>query len=144
MRHLLRLLTMLLAAQASLASAAEYCVVVSAASPVRSLSRREAVGVFTGRASAIEAGELLMVVDLPRGNPVRDRFFEALTGQPIALVNSHWARLQFSGRVPTPYTVADPLALRTTVRAAPLSIGYVEAPCNDSGLRTVLHVKGSS
>lgn len=139
--HPLLLVAMLFAPCAA-PRAADYCVLVSVASPVRSLSTKEAVGMYTGRTRQLATGELVVAVDLPRGDPTRERFFEALTGQPIARLNSHWARLQFSGQVPVPLTVPDAATLRATVRSLPQAIGYQEAPCQDAGLRAVLLVRG--
>jgi hypothetical protein len=55
-------------------------VIVSAQSSVRSLTQKEVLALYTGRARTLTDGELVTPLDQPRDSMVRAEFYQLLTG----------------------------------------------------------------
>ena len=119
----------------------EAVVVVGPASPVQQLSRSQAVGVFTGRLRSWPSGEAIQALDLPPGNPARERFYRLLTGLSPAQMNSYWARLAFSGQMQPPLVVDSEAALIRRLREQPQGIGYLGRAPDDDRLRVLLTLR---
>jgi len=69
------LLTSLLLAGAA---RADFYVVVNAANPERNLSAKEAIALYMGRSRAFTNGEIALILDLPRDDPRRAAFYQAV------------------------------------------------------------------
>lgn len=140
-RRLCAFLSACVALSVALPARADLHVVVSAGSSVRSLPQKEAVDLFMGRVRSLPGGEFAITLDLPRDSAGRAAFYRALTGQPMAQINSYWSRLLFSGQVTPPQPVASEAAMVDAVKANPRAIGYLTREPEDPGLRTVLVLK---
>lgn len=115
-------------------------VVVSAQSPVQSLTQRDVLALYTGRTRTLPTGEAATPLDQQRDGPVRKAFYQALTGMDIARINSYWARLHFTGQVQPPQVVADDGAAIQRVRADPSAIAYLTREPQDASVRVVLRL----
>ncbi|MCE4556045.1 hypothetical protein [Pelomonas cellulosilytica] len=135
--------TLLAAALLALASPAwaDFFVVVHASNPQRSLTQKQAVDLFMGRSRAFANGEFALIFDLPRDNPRRTAFYEALTGLSVAQVNSYWSRLMFSGQSVPPQALPDEAAMAGVLRRNPSALGWLSKEPGDPGLRTVLVIR---
>lgn len=106
MRRCLQLRKLLLAAALAvapwLAQAGELYLVVNAKNPVRNLTPREAIALFTGRVHAFPDGQEAEPVDQVDANGTRAAFYKTLTGMDLARINSYWARLRFPARFSRP------------------------------------------
>ncbi len=129
------------AAAVSTAAHADFYVVVGADNPQPALTRKEAVDLFMGRTRSFENGDFALVFDLPRDDPRRAAFYQALTGLGPAQVNSYWARLMFSGQSMPPVSLPDETAMVDVVRRNPSALGWLTQEPSDRRLRTLLVLK---
>lgn len=130
------LLILLLAANAS----AGIVVVVNAANPVNSLSRRELVDLYMGRTQYFSDGKQVLRLDQAPDSGDRARFYRVLVNKSTAEINGYWARLLFTGRASPPQAVDDSKAVLDIVRSNKSAIGYVRAEDVDASVKVVAHV----
>ncbi|MFG6466710.1 hypothetical protein [Roseateles sp. BYS87W] len=135
------LLAVALACLWALPARADFYVVVHTSNPQRNLTQKEAVDLFMGRSRAFSNGDFALIFDLPRDNPRRAAFYEALTGMSVAQVNSYWSRLMFSGQSVPPQALPDETAVANLLRRNPSALGWLSKEPSDAGLRTVLVIK---
>jgi hypothetical protein len=126
---------------ALVAAQAESYVIVHPTNPIKALTQKEAVDLFMGKTRNFPNGDFALAFDLPRDSPVRAAFYQALTGQGVAQVNSYWARLMFTGQTLPPQPVPDEAAMAELVKRNPSAIGYLSREPADRGLRVVLVLK---
>jgi len=131
----------LLAAWWPTAARADLYVVVHPDNPVRALTAKEVTEIFLGRTRAFSSGEFAVPLDLPAESPARVRFYETLTGVPMAQVNSYWSRLMFSGQVTPPRALPDEASVGLAVRRQRGAIGYLTQEPADASLRVVAVVR---
>jgi hypothetical protein len=120
------------------ASAPAVYVVVGAASPVRALTQREALALYTGRSRNLPSGEVAQPLDHGRDSAERERFYLLLTGMDLARINSYWSRLQYTGQVQPPRELPAAAAVVAQLKREPLALGYLSTEPNDPQLRVVL------
>lgn len=123
---------------------ADFYIVVHASNPQRALTQKEAVDLFMGRSRAFANGDFALIFDLPRDNPRRAAFYQALTGMSVAQVNSYWSRLMFSGQSVPPQSLPDETAMASILRRNPSALGWLSKEPTEPGLRTVLVIKEPS
>jgi len=120
---------------------ADIYVVVNASNGIRPLTHKEAVDLFMGRTRTYPNGDYVLACDLPRDNPVRVTFYQALTGMSQAQLNSYWSSLMFTGQVMPPQLLQSEQAVMDMVKRNPGAIGYVAQEPTDKGLRVVMTIK---
>lgn len=118
---------------------AEIAVIVHADNPVQSLTMRQTAELYLGRVRTFETGQYAIVIDQGRDDPLRGRFFKDVSGMSIGQVTAYWSRLQFTGQVQPPRSMAGDAAVVDFVRRNPTAIGYISAvPGPDAKVKTVL------
>lgn len=115
-------------------------VVVSSQSPVRSLTQQDLLALYTGRTRALPTGEVVTPLDQQRNGAARADFYQALTGQDIARINSYWARLHFTGQVQPPQSVGDDAAVVQRLRSDRNAIGYLTREPQDASVRVLMRL----
>jgi len=120
---------------------ADFYLVVQVNNPQHTLSQKEAVDLFMGRNRAFANGDFALVFDLPRDNPQRAAFYQALTGMNPAQVNSYWSRLMFSGQSMPPQPLPDETAMADIVKRNPSALGWLSKEPVDRQLRVLLVLK---
>lgn len=115
-------------------------VVLSAHSPVKFVSQKEVLALFTGRRRALTDGTPVTPVDQQRDGATRAAFYQALTGMDIARIDSYWARLHFTGQVQPPVALGDDGSVIQRLRADPTAMGYLAREPADPGVRVVLRL----
>ena len=90
-------LCLALAALLPAAAHAEVVVVVSANSPVTSLTAAQASQIFLAKSVTLPGGGAATPIDIASG-PVRDEFYTKVTGKDAAQLKSYWAQLTFTGK----------------------------------------------
>jgi hypothetical protein len=118
--------------------AAELYVIVNVRSGVQSLSRRDVVGLFTGRLRTLPDGTMARIYDQAADSDVRAAFYQRLTGMDLARINSYWSRLLFTGQVQPPQRLPDDAAMIAAVRGNRAAVGYVSAHPGDPAVRVAL------
>ncbi len=126
---------------ASTRARADIYLVVQAAHPVKSLTQKEAVDLYTGRSRAFSNGDMALMFDLPRDSSQRASFYQALAGMSLAQINSYWSRLMFSGQTMSPQILPNEQVMADIVRRNPNALGYLTQEPSDKSLRTVLVLK---
>ncbi|NRF72098.1 hypothetical protein HLB44_34455 [Aquincola sp. S2] len=116
-------------------------MIVHTANPLKALTQKEAIDLFMGRSRSFPGGDFAQTFDLPRDSPLRAGFYQALTGQSVAQVNSYWARLMFTGQTLPPQPLPNEAAMVDLVKHNPNAIGYLGHEPADKGLRVVLVLK---
>ncbi|MEF7615400.1 hypothetical protein V4F39_15885 [Aquincola sp. MAHUQ-54] len=139
--RLVRRLALAAALACAGAARADLYVVVHAGNPQRAMAQKEVVDLFMGRSRTFAQGDFALPFDLPRDSAVRERFYQALTGQSLAQVNSYWSRLMFTGQTMPPQALPGESAVADLVRRNPSAIGYLSTEPTDKGLRVVLVLK---
>jgi hypothetical protein len=115
-------------------------VVVSAQSPIRAVSQKDVLALFTGRSRTVPDGTAVTPVDQQRDGVTRATFYQALTGMDIARINSYWARLHFTGQVQPPQALGDDASVLQRLRSDATAMGYVTREPADPAVRVVLRL----
>ena len=119
-------------------AAAEVVTVVSAKSPVTTLSKSQVVDIFLGRTSRFPEGGAAVPIDQVEGAAAREEFYLKLAGKSPAQLNAHWSKIIFTGRGQPPREVANGEAVKRFLLANPAAIGYIDRGLVDAALRVVL------
>jgi ABC-type phosphate transport system substrate-binding protein len=120
------------------AAAGEVVAVVSARSPVTTLSRSQVADLFLGKVARFPDGSPAMPIDQVDGAAARDEFYLKHAGKTAAQLNAHWSKIIFTGRGHPPREVADGVAVRKVLLENPAAIGYLDRSLVDGGLRVVV------
>lgn len=115
-------------------------VVVSTQSPVRAVTQKDVLALFTGRSRTLPGGIVATPLDQQRDGAMRASFYQALAGMDIARIDSYWARLHFTGQVQPPQALGDDASVIRRLLADPTAIGYVAREPSDPQLRVVLRL----
>ncbi|NDY93120.1 hypothetical protein [Ideonella livida] len=118
----------------------ELLVVVGQGSAVTTAEVRQLFDLYTGRRTALPGHPATQPIEQHRGAEARALFYAGLGQATPAQVDSHWARLQFSGRLRPPLQARDDADMARRLRADPNAIGYLLAPTKEPGLRVVLRL----
>ncbi len=132
------LLTLMLASSLPASGAmADVVAVVSANSPVASLSKAQVAAIFLGRVVRFPSGGAALPIDLVEGAPERDQFYVMLDGKSPAQLKAYWSKIIFTGRGQPPRAVANGIEMRKVIADNPAAIGYIDAKLVDSSVRVV-------
>ena len=133
-----RLAFVLLGAMLALGARADDVVaVVSAKSPITSLSQAQLADIFLGKTTRFPDGSPAMPLDQNEESPVRERFYAQFTGKSPAQVKAHWSKIIFTGRGQPPRQLAGGADVRRAVAETPGAIGYIDSKLVDSSVRVV-------
>ncbi|HEX5310761.1 phosphate ABC transporter substrate-binding protein [Aquabacterium sp.] len=117
---------------------AEVVVIVSARSPVNTLSRQQVSNIFLGRAHTFPDGSPAIPVDLQNGTDLRDEFSEKVHGIASSQLNAYWSRMVFTGKGNPPREAIPPeIAVKLTA-ANPRLISYVDRSWVDGSVKVIL------
>jgi ABC-type phosphate transport system substrate-binding protein len=135
----LRIAFLLLAlAVLSVATAhAQVVVVVSADSPVTSLTAAQASQIFLAKSVTLPGGGAATPIDIASG-PVRDEFYVKVTGKDPAQLRSYWAQLTFTGKAKPFRQAANAAEAKRLIASSPAAIGYLLESDVDGSVRVVL------
>ena len=128
---------LLLASVESGARAEDVVAVVSAKSPVTSLTPAQVADIFLGKTSRFPYGTPATPIDLVEESPVRDRFYASYTGKSPAQVKAHWSKIIFTGRGQPPRQAATANEAKKLVAENPNAIGYIDASQVDASVRVL-------
>jgi ABC-type phosphate transport system substrate-binding protein len=116
---------------------AEVVPIVSAKSPVMSLSRDQLTDIFLGKVSRFPNGLPAVPIDLAEGSAVRDEFYGRFFGKTSAQIRAFWAKVIFTGRGQPPREVPDGAAMKRLVVENINAIGYVERDMLDASVKVL-------
>ncbi|MBU1777356.1 MAG: phosphate ABC transporter substrate-binding protein [Gammaproteobacteria bacterium] len=135
-----RLLLVLLVALACFAASAhaEVVVVVSAKSPIKSLTAEQTARIFLGKVVTFPNGQSAVPIDQPEGSKVREEFYDKVVRKNPAQIAAYWAKIVFTGDGRPPMLVDGNIAVRKAVAGNPNAIGYIERRNVNRSVRVVL------
>jgi len=126
-----------LALSASASATADVVAVVSAKSPIQSLSKNDLSDIFLGRKIRFPNGQQAIPLDLQVGSASRDEFYSSVVGVSAVQLKAHWSKVIFTGRGKPPKVVADGVELRKLIASEVQSIGYIDRKLVDDSVRVV-------
>ncbi|MEC8375576.1 MAG: hypothetical protein VX078_12315, partial [Pseudomonadota bacterium] len=69
---------------------------------IQSIDKKGLIDLYMGKYSAFPNGERATPIDVEKDSNLKETFYRALVGLPLARVNAYWSRLKFSGRAKPP------------------------------------------
>jgi ABC-type phosphate transport system substrate-binding protein len=117
---------------------ADVVVVVSAKSPVKSLTANQVLDIFLGRSGRFPNGGRAVPIDQQEGVAARNEFYTKLSGKSGAQLKAYWSKIIFTGRGQPPTAVADGYDVKRTLAANPSAIGYIDQSLVDDSVTVVL------
>ncbi len=120
------------------AVAAQVVGVISAKSPVATLSRDQVMDIFLGRTSRFPDGSPAVPIDQAEGSAAREEFYANFAGKSPAQLKAHWSKIIFTGRGHPPREVSGSLEVRKLLVENPGTIGYIERSLLDGRLKVLL------
>lgn len=135
-----RLILPLLLSVATFAASAhaDVVVVVSARSPVKSLTAEQVTRIFLGKVVTFPNGQGALPIDQPEGSASRDEFYTKVAHKSPSQLTAYWAKIIFTGNGRPPKLLADNLAVRKAVAGNPSAIGYIDKSAVNRSVRVVL------
>ncbi len=118
-------------------AAATVVTVVSANSPIMSLSRSEAADIFLGKSYRFPDGEQATPIDQPEASRAREQFYQSVAGESLAQLKAYWSRIIFTGRGQPPKIAASGAELKKLLAANPLAIGYLDSAEVDPSVKVL-------
>ena len=117
---------------------AQVVVIVSAKSPISTLSRQQGSNIFLGRAHSYPDGSPATPLDLQNGTSLRDEFSEKVHGIAASQLNAYWSRMVFTGKGNPPREAIPPeIAVKLTASNTQL-ISYVDRGWVDHSVKVIL------
>lgn len=120
------------------ATAAEWVLVASAKSSMRSLDMATAESLYMGKTSDLPGIGAVAIHDLPEGNAVRDAFYQETSNKNASAMKAYWSRMIFTGKGQPPKVVDSSAALKKALAANPAAIGYLEKSAVDASVKVLL------
>ncbi len=123
------------------ASRAEIVVIVSANSPIATLSPAEVSDIFLCKSATFPGGSLVVPIDQAEGSPIRLEFYSKTTGKTPELLKAYWSKMIFTGQGEPPREIADSEKIKKLVANNPHYIGYIDKSAVDSSVKMVLSIR---
>lgn len=117
---------------------AEVVVVVSAKSPVTTLSRYQVVDIFLGKSLRFPDGNQAVAVDQVEGSAEREEFYARYAGKSTAQLKAHWSKIIFTGRGHPPPEVVNDIEVKKFLNKNTNAIGYIEQGHVDDSVKILL------
>ena len=93
---------------------------------------KQVANIFLGKSNE------LVGIDMPDGNPVRDAFYQKVTGKDGAQLKAYWAKLVFTGKAQPLKEFSSDADVKKFVAANPTGIGYIDKGAVDGSVKVVL------
>jgi ABC-type phosphate transport system substrate-binding protein len=117
---------------------AEVVVIVSAKSPIKSLTPEQTTKIFLGKVVTFPNGLAALPIDQPEGSEIRDEFYSKVTRKNSSQLTAYWAKIIFTGDGRPPMLLADSLAVRKAIAKNANAIGYIDKSAVNRSVRIVL------
>lgn len=122
---------------ASASALADVVAVVSAKSPITTLSKSQVVDIFLGKANRFPDGAQAVPIDQAEGSAARDEFYDKVAGKSAAQIKAYWSKVIFTGRGQPPSTVSNDIEMKKRISANAAAIGYIDRTMVDDSVRVV-------
>ena len=112
-------------------------VVVSADSPISSLSKNQVAKIFLGKSRRFPDGSKAVPLNQSEGNLGRDAFYQLVTNKSPAQIKAHWSKLIFTGRGHPPKEATDNNAVKQLLANNRVNISYIDRGAVDNSVKVV-------
>lgn len=112
-------------------------VVVSAASPISSLSKNQVEKIFLGKSRRFPNGSRAVPLNQSEGNLERDAFYQMVSGKSPAQIKAHWAKLIFTGRGQPPKEDVSNDDVKQLLTNSGVNISYIDRTAVDDSVKIV-------
>ena len=116
---------------------ADVVAVVSAKSPITTLTMSQVADIFFGKASRFPNGVQAFPVDQAEGSAVRDEFYGKVAGKTAAQIKAYWSKIIFTGRGQPPPSVSNSIEMKKRISENLAAIGYIDRSLVDDSVRVV-------
>ncbi|MGA7595974.1 MAG: phosphate ABC transporter substrate-binding protein [Gallionella sp.] len=136
-----RLSLVLLLAMFAASAHAEVVVIVSAKSPVTSLTAEQTAKIFLGKTSTFPDDGVAYPIDQAEGSEARNEFYANVVHKNPTQLSAYWARVIFTGNGQPPVALAGNVTVRSVVAKNRNAIGYIDKRYLNRSVRVVLSVE---
>jgi len=116
---------------------ADVVAVVSAKSPITTLSNAQLAEIFLGKVGRAPNGMRIVPIDQAEDSTDREKFYAKVAGRSPAQMKSYWAKIIFTGRGQPPQELSSVTDLTKRIAADPNTIGYIEEGQVNDSIRVV-------
>ncbi len=123
---------------ASVSAGEPFVVIVNAANPTSSVSRRFLYHLFLKRVTHWPSDNVAKPVDLAEFSPQRQTFSEEILNRSVSAVKAYWQQQIFGGRSTPPPELATDADVVVFVAKNAWAIGYVSPSTKLEGVKAVV------
>ena len=120
---------------------AEIVVIVSANSPITSLSQSQVSDIFLSKSGTFPDGAQVVPIDQADGSQIRIDFYSKTTGKSPELLKAYWSKMIFTGQGEPPREISDSDRIKKLVANNPHYIGYIDKSALDSSVKMVMTLR---
>ena len=117
---------------------ADVVVIVSAKSPITSLSADQVSKIFLGKSATFPNRQPAYPIDQQLGSPVRDEFYTKVVHKDPSQLAAYWAKIIFTGEGRPPKLISGDKAVVKTIADNPDAIGYIDSSALNHSVKAVL------
>ena len=117
---------------------ADVVVIVSAKSPVTSLTAEQTARIFLGKANSFPDDGDAVPIDQAEGSAIRDEFYSKVVHKNSSQLSAYWAKVIFTGDGRPPEKLESNVAVRKAVAKNPNAIGYIDKSAVNKSVRVIL------
>lgn len=128
----------LLLAMVATGANAQVVVIVSANSPVTSLTAEQTARIFLGKTTSFPDGGQALPIDQIEGNAIRDEFYTKVVHKSATQLSAYWAKVIFTGDGRPPVALESNVAVRSAVAKDKKAIGYIDKRYVNRSVRVIL------
>ena len=138
-----RLTFALLLAMIAASAHAEVVVIVSAQSPVTSLTAEQTARIFLDKSNTFPNDGAAFPIDQAEGSKARNEFYEKVVHKNPTQLSAYWARVIFTGNGQPPVALSGNVTVRNVVANNRNAIGYIDKRYLNGSVRVVLSVENN-
>jgi ABC-type phosphate transport system substrate-binding protein len=117
---------------------ADVVVIVSAKSPITSLTAEQTARIFLGKISNFPDDGDAVPIDQAEGSAIRDEFYSKVVHKNSSQLSAYWAKVIFTGDGRPPEKLESNVAVRKAVANNPNAIGYIDKNAVNRSVRVIL------
>jgi ABC-type phosphate transport system substrate-binding protein len=118
-------------------ASAEVVVVVSANSPVSTLSKNQVADIFLGKLTSLPDGRQIVPIDQSENSAAREEFYFKFADKSPAQIKAFWSKIIFTGRGQPPPEVLNGIEVKKFIARHPDVIGYIDRKRVDNTVKVV-------
>ena len=117
---------------------ADVVVIVSAKSPITSLTAEQTARIFLGKVSNFPDDGDVVPIGQAEGSAIRDEFYSKVVHKNSSQLSAYWAKVIFTGDGRPPEKLESNVAVRKAVANNPNAIGYIDKNAVNRSVRVIL------